>query len=142
MTYTIISNNSIAIPHVALAKVERAIVVNEHAIYSAHEAGNYSHEGDLRLEQDLLLREWFTRTGHAYHCRQDKTLGDEGKEAKRPDALDIGSNGLVPSSDNHLVATARFNEGHKTADSYNHYRGGSLVCPDLCSRCKICRCRQ
>ena len=67
MTYTIISNNRIAIPHVYICRVERAIVKTEHAIYSAHEAGNTQHENELSLERDLLLREWFNRTGHSFH---------------------------------------------------------------------------
>lgn len=53
--------------HQYTARIERAIVVDEHARYSAHESGNLQREAELELDLEHLKRSYFKYTGHCFH---------------------------------------------------------------------------
>ena len=54
-------------PHNLTARVERAIVVNEHRAYSLHETGQLQREADLRLELDYLNRKYWEEHHKCFH---------------------------------------------------------------------------
>lgn len=66
---TTLNGRIIAVPHLMICRIERAIVVDERARYSAHESGNALREAELDLELSILLREYFNRTGRTYYSQ-------------------------------------------------------------------------
>ena len=55
-------------PHILTARLERAIVVNEHALYTAHCTGDLEKEDRLRLELDILNRQYWNSHGYSFHA--------------------------------------------------------------------------
>jgi hypothetical protein len=59
-------------PHIFTARLERAIVVNEHRRYAVQCMGDLIRENELRLELDYLNKQYFASHGYSFHSRQTK----------------------------------------------------------------------
>lgn len=59
-------------PHILTARLERAIVVNEHARYTAHCCGDCEKEDRLRLELDILNKQYWASHGYCFHSQGTK----------------------------------------------------------------------
>ena len=62
-------------PHILTARLERAIVVNEHARYTAHCTGDLEKEDRLRLELDILNKQYWTSHGYCFHHHSNYPIG-------------------------------------------------------------------
>ena len=56
-------------PHRLTARLEKAIVVNEHKLYALHESGQLDREAEIRTELKYLNAQWFASHGHCFHAR-------------------------------------------------------------------------